>query len=454
MKPLVIIHGWSDSEDSFIPLAEALERETGRPVEQLWLGSYVSLDDDVRMQDLVRGLQRAWKARELPLKARSVDVIVHSTGGLILRDWMDSQYMARGRKPPVNNLVMLAPANFGSPLAHKGRAFFGRVMKGFQSRKRFQTGTHILKALEMASPYSWELAQRDRFSANAFSASGVRCTVIVGNTGYSGISSLANEDGSDGTVYVATANLDCDYLQLHFPPGARQPKLRAPRHSRGETAFLVLDGHTHGSVALKDPEHAGNRTLLKHIARALEISNAGAFREWVTQCEKQTRRVVKRHAGDSDSHKHAYQNTVIRVRDDRGFDVSDYVLEFYQDVEKGLWDRLAELFNKRAVSKVHACKDNAAYRSFMIDCTELHRILDEEGEALKISLSAMPDLNDEKNLVGYRSFENDDIGCLALGPERIRQFFSANRSLLIDIMLTREQKDELFTLQGLEEARA
>jgi len=48
MKPLVIIHGWSDEADSFLPLARAIEQRTGRPVESLWLGHYVSLDDDIR----------------------------------------------------------------------------------------------------------------------------------------------------------------------------------------------------------------------------------------------------------------------------------------------------------------------------------------------------------------------------------------------------------------------
>ena len=75
---------------------------------------------------------------------------------------------------------MLAPANFGSPLAHKGRALLGRAIKGFGSG--FETGTHILRSLEMASPYTWELAERDRFGANVFSRDGVRCTVIVGNS--------------------------------------------------------------------------------------------------------------------------------------------------------------------------------------------------------------------------------------------------------------------------------
>jgi len=56
---------------------------------------------------------------------------------------------------------------------------------------RFETGARILRALEMASPYSWDLAERDRLVANPYSATGIRTTVIVGNRGYRGISALA-----------------------------------------------------------------------------------------------------------------------------------------------------------------------------------------------------------------------------------------------------------------------
>jgi pimeloyl-ACP methyl ester carboxylesterase len=453
MKPLVIIHGWSDYAESFVALADALEEKTNRTVENIWLGNYISLDDDVQMSDLVKGLALAWKDHKLPVKARGADVIVHSTGGLIIRDWMNTYYVAKGEKPPVNNLVMLAPANYGSPLAHKGRAFYGRVLKGFKSRKRFQTGTQILKALEMASPYSWELAQRDRFAKNVFSSAGVRATVIVGNTGYGGISSLANEDGSDGTVYVSTANLDCDYLMIDFPSLPKQPKARPIKASKGASAFLVVDEHNHSSVALKDEDHDGNTTLLRSIVKALNMPNAADFNKWIKSCNTKTRSVMRKYEDDDDEYKHGFQNTVFRVRDDQGFDVTDYVIEFYNDANLGIFDRFAELFNKRVLSKVHTFGDNPAYRSFMINCTELYKLIDEDGESLRISLSAMPDINDDKNMVGYRTFEDNDIGCIELGPKEIKQYFKPNRTLFVDIKLTREQKKELFTIRRVDDVK-
>lgn len=453
MKPLVIIHGWSDKDDSFVPLADAIKnaRNDQRPIEQIWLGNYVSLDDDVQMKDLVRGLARAWKDRNLPINAKGTDVIVHSTGGLVVRDWMATQYVDKDEKPPVENLVMLAPANFGSPLAHKGRAFYGRAFKGFTSEKRFETGAQILKALEMASPYSWELAQRDRFARNVFSSTGVRATVIAGNTGYKGISSLANEPGSDGTVYVSTANLNCSYIYIDFLSLPRKPKARKMVSSKGVTAFLVVDNHNHSSVALKETEHKGNDALLASIIEALKVSSKDEFEQWIKTCADRTNEVMKAYERKRDNYKHGFQNTVIRVTDDQGFNVTDYVVEFYQDAEKGFFDRFSELFNDKVVTKVHAYKNNSAYRSFLINCTELYRIIDKPNEQLRISLSAMPDIHDDKNMVGYRTFEDGDIDYLELNPNQLKQYFVPNRTLFIDIKLTREQKDRLLRISRLDE---
>lgn len=451
MRPLLIIHGWSDEAESFVALARAIEANSERDVSTLFLGNYVSLDDDVQMKDLVQGLHNAWTKEALPTTAKSIDVIVHSTGGLVIRDWMATYYGDKGRVPPINNLVMLAPANFGSPLAHKGRAIYGRVLKGFNANKRFQTGTHILKALEMASPYSWNLALRDRLQPNPMSVAGVRTTVIVGNTGYRGISSLANELGSDGTVYVATANLNCAALDIRFPSGDRKPQYGVVRTSRGDAAFLVLDGFDHSSVALKEDDHPDNAALINFILRALDVSNTESFRQWIDSCEQHSAAVLKKHEKDTETHKHGFQNTVFRVHDDQGFDVQDYVIEFYSDTDKGKDDRLAELMHRKALVKVHVNGDNAAYRSFMFDCTALYRIIEEQGEKLSISLSALPDIKDARNLVGYRSFGNSDIGQMTLDKEAIHRFFQPNRTLFIDIELTREYKDALFWIKPVAE---
>jgi hypothetical protein len=61
----------------------------------------------------------------------------------------------------------------------------------------------------------------------------------------------------------------------------------------------------------------------------------------------------------------------------------------------------------------------------------------------------MPDINDPRNVVGYQSFDVDDIDCLVLGPEALEEMFVANRTLFVEITLERVRKDEVFELRRL-----
>ena len=56
MSQVVILHGWSDTSDSFRPLAEFLEANGHKPVE-LWLADYISLEDDVSVEDVAKRMQ-------------------------------------------------------------------------------------------------------------------------------------------------------------------------------------------------------------------------------------------------------------------------------------------------------------------------------------------------------------------------------------------------------------
>jgi hypothetical protein len=444
-NPLVIVHGWSDESESFTKLARRIGKETGRKPQHIWLGDYVSLDDDVKISDLTAALETAWDAMGLSTAPNTQDVILHSTGGLILREWMSAFYTQQGKRPPVKNLVMLAPANFGSPLAHKGRSLIGRVFKGSNPNKPFETGEAILRGLEMASPFSWDLANRDRFVSNAFSNGGVRCTVIIGNTGYSGISGLVNEDGSDGTVYVSTANLNCSKLEIEV---ARNKDgtitMRKQVQSIGNTAFLILDGYDHGEIT-------GNKKirhdLLAPILKGLSV-RASEFKSWREECQLNNHNIHKKYYRTRDNAQHSFQNTVFHVVDDQGCDIKDYAIEFYGEFEDEK-DHWAQVFNKEISRKTHAYGDNRAYRSFMIDVTRLERELENYKVPLKISLTALPNVEEKNALVGYRSVGVNDIGNLSLNLTDLKEFFQVNRTLFITITLPRYRKMDLFQLSPL-----
>ena len=295
-RQVVILHGWSDNSESFKPLARFLKRNGFEP-HPIYLGDYVSLRNDVRIDDVAKRMQ------EVVLEAQSrtgrnklsakFDMIVHSTGGLVARHWISSFYQSR--PCPVQNLLMLAPANFGSALAHLGRSMLGRVAKGWNTG--FETGDEMLYALELGSPFQWQLAQDDLFvpegesprSAPAlYGADKVRPFVLIGTYPYQEfVARITNENGSDGTVRVAAGNLNCQGMTVDFSGGANalhNPDVRFWQKRGGANVrfpLAVLPDRTHGTIVQpadtggsRDPDLQGQ--LGRLVLQALRTT-AGTY---------------------------------------------------------------------------------------------------------------------------------------------------------------------------------
>ena len=457
-RPIIILHGWNSTSASFERLATLLRAALHRDVSIISLADYLSLEDEVRFDDLTTAMHAAWKRHELPTRTGGVDAIVHSTGALVIRDWLQRHYGPD--RSPVKHLVMLAPANFGSSLAHKGRSFIARGTLGFIRKREgrpFETGTRILRGLELASPHTWRLAERDRFGAGGlrYQPGNVLCTVLVGNTGYRGIRSIVNEDGSDGTVRVSTANMNCVRIRAEFPANPEQVGHDVTYElepSSGSTAFGVMDGHTHGSITLApgDGESPAtpvrstrDRTLLAHIVDALSVTDDG-FGAWRDRLAVANSRLLPTTVTRG-GHKHGFQNTVVRVQDQYGVGVDDYLLEFYEkDDDTG---RIAELFHTSAIRSVHKYSGDASYRSIYVDCTRLRRTIDQVGEWLSLSVTASPEL-DDRAPVGFTTLADDGIGGVRIRAGDIATFFEPHRTALVTLQLTRQQAEETFRFRN------
>jgi hypothetical protein len=90
--------------------------------------------------------------------------MVHSTGMLVVRSWLAADPL-RGKR--LKRLIALAPATFGSPLAKLGRSWLGSVFKGSKQLGPdfLEAGDRILDNLELASSFTWRLAEEDVFTA-------------------------------------------------------------------------------------------------------------------------------------------------------------------------------------------------------------------------------------------------------------------------------------------------
>ena len=125
-NPIVLIHGYSDEGASFKAWQQILEQR-GYDVAMVHACTYRSLTNEVTIKDIAEGFDRALQTQAGLSEDEPFDAIVHSTGMLVIRAWLTAY---DGRRERLKHLIGLAPATFGSPLAHKGRSWLGAVFKG------------------------------------------------------------------------------------------------------------------------------------------------------------------------------------------------------------------------------------------------------------------------------------------------------------------------------------
>lgn len=400
-RQVVILHGWSDTSESFKPLARFLKRN-GFDAHPIYLGDYVSLNNDVRIEDVAKRMEEAVRAAQRKRGAgrlgRTFDLIVHSTGGLVARQWIAGFY--QDRPCPVQNLLMLAPANFGSALAHLGRSMLGRIAKGW--RTGFETGDEMLRALELGSPFQWELAQQDLFVpegrdpgsvAALYGADKVRPFVLIGTYPYQAlVNRLTNENGSDGTVRVAAGNLNCQGRTVDFSagPDALENPVITDWVRRGDDGthfpIAVLADRTHGTIV--DPGGRGGSEELagqlgRLILQALR-ANAGSYArvadDW-QQVSMTTRRLALndverkrlfgKEACDAQCY-HEHFQVVVRAEDEFGTAIPDYFVRFVKRPSR-LLRALADLdgpsvyFHDEVLADTHTHRRSPEHRCFYID---------------------------------------------------------------------------------------
>jgi pimeloyl-ACP methyl ester carboxylesterase len=439
-RPIVLLHGWSDSSRSFQRLAQHLAASRQRAVVPIRLADYVSMLDELRLDDLVQAMDRAWDAAGLGRTPQHCDAVVHSTGALVMRSWLTQFALGAA---PVHRLLMLAPANFGSPLAHKGHSFLGRAVKGFRSPRTFQTGERLLEALELASAETRTLAEADVLAgASPFGRDGILATVLVGNVGFGGIKSIANADGSDGTVRASTAALSATHSVADFATDPQQPTLRSQR-TRGRTALRICDGENHTSIAMKD-RGPRDPAVATAIVEALQVTPRD-FEAWADDCAAHTAAVTAAAESAVDRARSGYHTLVTRLRDHLGAPVRDYFLEFYRDDAVDRQDRFAERFHRDVISKVHVNSRDPSRRAMLIDRAALDRVLT-EVPSLRVSVSATPDIATH-GYVGYRTFTDAGIGGLTLTADALRGLLPRHETSFLDLVIRREQSARVFTIR-------
>jgi hypothetical protein len=342
---LVFVHGWSvTSTDTYGGLPEALVRNAPKAlqlrIEHLYLGKYVSFSDEVTVDDIARGMQAAVEAEIVPGlgKGERFACITHSTGGPVVRAWMDLYYGRKLASCPLGHLIMLAPANHGSALAQLGKGKLAR-MKFFA--EGVQPGTGVLDWLELGSRQGWTLncAWLDYDLTRA----GLFAFVLTGQSidrgFYDNLNSYTGEAGSDGVVRVAAASMNYGLVRLEQQGSA----ITLSKEGRSTTtALAVLPGLSHSgkdmgimrSVSAKDD---GSHPTVAAVLQALAVDSTESYRACTRAFEELTARTQQQERVSTEKSLFVFRREfitsryfmlVFRVLDDRGNELSDYNITF------------------------------------------------------------------------------------------------------------------------------
>jgi hypothetical protein len=286
MTTLVFVHGWSVTNTStYGQMPQRLQQAAAAAgitlvLADIWLSEYVSFDDAVTMNDLVRGFDHA--LRDLHLGGPDFACITHSTGGPVVREWLRAQRDEPGRCSTIRltHLVMLAPANFGSALAQVGKSDLGKLKAWLGG---VEPGRHILDWLELGSPESLSLNLDHIHSADP-AANGQFQFVLTGDRPdrkfYDHLNSYTGEDGSDGVMRIAAANLNARHAVLAVQDGARTADgddalsltlQRGPRCAFKMIPGASHSGEEHGILASAAP------VTVEAILRCLRVRDVAGY---------------------------------------------------------------------------------------------------------------------------------------------------------------------------------
>lgn len=355
--PVVLLHGYSDKGKSFERWQSALAA-AGYDVTQIHTCNYETLTNEASLQDIAEGFDRALRIRAGLDADEPFDAIVHSTGMLVIRAWLAAYASRRSR---LKHLVALAPASFGSPLAHKGRSWLGAIFKGNKELGSdfLEAGNRVLDALELGSRFTWDLAHRDLLGEKpCFGPDGDTPYVFIfcGTEDYSGLQGLlVNEPGTDGTVRWAGCPLNTRKItvDLTVEPGNTQRKrFEIAPWSNIDIPLIPVKGVHHGSI-LRKP----TGPLVEMVKAALRVSSREELTDWYGRDD------VKAALRDRPGR---WQQFIVRAVDERGDPIPDYNLQLFT---KGPGGREQPLLDFQR--EVHVYRADPSFRAFHVNLDRL-----------------------------------------------------------------------------------
>ena len=360
MQKVFLIHGWSVNETTtYQALHERLDKY-GFELSHIYLGRYVSLDNDVEIKDIAHAMHRAL-TEHLGESSWTgpIHMITHSTGALVVKQWLTSYYKDEvATKRPVKNLIFLAGPHFGSRLAHHGRSMMSQAFVTLG-----ESGKRILEALELGSHHSWQ-ANEITLRKGYWKSLGIRPYCLTGDRVRrapfrSRVFPAAYEKGSDGVVRVAAGNLNFRRYRLN----ARSREFELLGEVDG-IPFAALARYEHSepergimnSITTKADIKKEKYQNLKLILDCLQVRNASNYQGVIAQLAKVTQQTRDK--------QRPFAQLDLRFLDDTNAAIEDY-----------LWELGVYIDGKEKASKTiahtHKNKIDPSYFTVFLDLNEL-----------------------------------------------------------------------------------
>lgn len=444
----LLIHGYSASGAEFQNWKGTLAK-ANIDTATIEIGNYISLNNEITIKDLGEAFDRALRLTKWSTGSKddswTFDAIVHSTGMLVVRQWLTSDPFGpddpRSRVRRLKHLVGLAPATFGSPQGKKGRSWLGALVKGNRELGPdfMNAGDMVLDGLELGSRYTWDLAVKDMLGAKPMYDKGPGTpyvAIFIGNVGYSGISAVANSPGTDGTVRWAGCALNSRMVQVDF---LRQPRLvdaaGQPTRvkisdwatGRLECPIIAVEGRNHGTI-LSNPDDGAVARVSDFLRN---VKTDEGYAAWLKEAlthgqdalEEMDRKSQSGGAGGA-----GWQQFVMHVKDDHGDGVADYNVQLFvgDDLE------LSDDPDYPAVPLiVDSYSGDSSYRCFYVRLSDDMVNVGTEGHPKKVWMELMA--SSGTSYLEYEAYNNLTSDDPNAGATRLTPVLGTTNSVKLDL---------------------
>ncbi|MDD5160499.1 MAG: hypothetical protein PHI47_10640 [Sulfuricurvum sp.] len=440
---LIFVHGWSvTSTSTYGELPEVLQREAISngleiEIENIYLGEYISFHDEVILDDIARAFE---KARVDKIGNERFACITHSTGGPVIRLWIDLFFKTDLPTCPLSHLVMLAPANHGSSLAILGKSRLGRIKAWWDD---VEPGTGVLNWLQLGSADQWNLNHswiNYSYGENTFYPF-VLSGEKIDDHFYDFLNPYLVEEGSDGVVRLTGANLN--YQLIKLVQNCQAEELDARIDGTTIKAFplewdnAILTSPKCAFEVIPSASHSGDRfgimgsvkksraikPVVPSIFQALKVNSQASYDETVSAMRQRTENVQK---------SSRYIMFVFNIQDNYGNPVHDFdmLLLAGDNYEPGKLPKGFFIDKQK-----NSLSGNLV---FYINYDKIKNIKDSK---LGIRIVARPD-------EGFSHYAPAEFRMDGLTLE---SFLNPNQTIMVDVILTRLIAENTFVLDKITE---